>query len=65
MSKDNTLAVSGLAIGGLTGGVVGAIIGGIIGSILQEIIYCPICGGIMKFINGLWRCSICGYAKTN
>lgn len=62
MGKNNALVVSGLVIGGLIGGVSGAIVGGVIGSILQEIIYCPICGSIMKLIGDGWmKCVKCGY----
>ena len=62
MEKNNLLVISGLAIGGLVGGIPGAIVGGVIGALLKEI-YCPLCRGMMKFVNGWWRCERCGYVK--
>lgn len=67
--QDNTLSgaitVSGSAIGGIIGGVPGFIIGGLIGSAVQEFIRCPRCGNVMKLINGIWKCTKCGYEKRN
>lgn len=65
MENNNALTIVGVASGALILGVPGAIIGGVIGSVLQEIIYCPVCEAAMKFINGWWRCSRCGYTKIN
>jgi len=63
LSTSGAIVVSGAIIGGLVGGIPGFVIGGLIGSVIQEI-KCPRCGGIMKFINGLWRCQVCGYTKN-
>lgn len=62
-AQNNWITITGSIIGAIGWGVSGALIGGLIGTAIQEAIKCPVCGNIMKFINGIWKCETCGYEK--